>query len=200
MSGMNGSVREFCGDYAMRHQDALARGPMGAVAILADALREALRSGTQVFLAGNGGSAANAIHLANDLQYAIGRDATVGVRAEALTANTSVLTCLANDISYDEVFAHQIRIKGEPGDILIVLSGSGNSTNVVRALEVANDMKLRTFAVLGYSGGRCREIAQTAIHFAVDDMQIAEDLQLTVGHMCLQWVRQQLASERELRV
>jgi D-sedoheptulose 7-phosphate isomerase len=153
-----------------------------------------------VFLAGNGGSAANAIHLANDLQYAIGKEGTVGIRAEALTANASVLTCLANDISYDEVFAHQLRIKGEPGDILIVLSGSGNSPNVVRALETANAIGMRTFAVLGYSGGRCRALAQVPIHFPVDDMQIAEDLQLTVGHMCFQWVRERLRSSRAMPV
>jgi D-sedoheptulose 7-phosphate isomerase len=197
---MTPATDNFCRDYARRHQEALALAPIAAICELAAALQSALGTGRQVFLAGNGGSAANAIHLANDLQYAIGKDGTAGIRAEALTANQSVLTCLANDISYDEVFAHQLRIKGEAGDILIVLSGSGNSANVVRAIEAANDLGMRTFAILGFSGGRCRELVQVPIHFAVDDMQIAEDLQLTVGHMCFQWVRSRLPREREMAV
>ena len=69
-----------------------------------------------------------------------------------------------------------------------MLSGSGNSPNVIRALEVANEMGMKTFAILGYSGGRCLELAQVPIHFEVNDMQISEDLQIVVGHMCMQWL------------
>jgi len=69
-----------------------------------------------------------------------------------------------------------------------VLSGSGNSANVVQALETANALGLKTFAILAYSGGRCRELAEVPIHFAIDDMQIAEDTQLVVGHLCMQWL------------
>ncbi|PWH09999.1 phosphoheptose isomerase, partial [Bacteroidetes bacterium SCGC AAA795-G10] len=71
---------------------------------------------------------------------------------------------------------------------LIALSGSGNSPNVIRALEVGSELNLKTFAILGYSGGKCKSIAEVAIHFPIDDMQIAEDLQLIVGHMCMQWI------------
>ena len=71
---------------------------------------------------------------------------------------------------------------------MIVLSGSGNSPNVVKALEVGNAMGMKTFAILAYSGGRCKKLAQHPIHFAIDDMQIAEDLQGIVGHMCMQWL------------
>ncbi len=91
-------------------------------------------------------------------------------------------------MGYEDIFAEQVRVKGNPGDILIVLSGSGNSANVVKALETANAKGMKTFAILGYSGGRCRAIAQHPIHFAVDDMQISEDLQLIVGHICMQWL------------
>ena len=72
--------------------------------------------------------------------------------------------------------------------MLIVLSGSGNSQNVVRALEVGNGIGMKTFAILGYSGGKCKTLAQYPIHFEIDDMQISEDLQLIVGHMCMQWL------------
>src|SRR5262249_2820552 len=96
--------------------------------------------------------------------------------------------CLANDVGYDQIFAEQLKVKANAGDILIALSGSGNSENVVRALEVGNKKGMRTFAILGFSGGRCKTIAQHPIHFAIDDMQVAEDLQLVVGHICMQWL------------
>jgi D-sedoheptulose 7-phosphate isomerase len=138
---------------------------------------------------GNGGSAGNAMHLANDLLFGVGRkNGGGGIKVEALSANPSVLTCLANDLGYEEIFAHQLKVKGSAGDLLIVLSGSGNSPTVVRALETANAKGMKTFAVLGFSGGKCKEIAQHSIHFDVDDMQIAEDMQLVVGHMCMQWL------------
>ena len=110
------------------------------------------------------------------------------MRVEALSANPAVLTCLANDIGYEQIYAEQLRVKANPSDVLIVFSGSGNSPNVVAALEMGNSMGMKTFAVLGYSGGKCKEIAQHSIHFDIDDMQIAEDLQLVVGHMCMQWL------------
>ena len=72
--------------------------------------------------------------------------------------------------------------------MLLVLSGSGNSPNVVKALEAGKKTRMRTFAILGYTGGLCKELADVAIHFPIDDMQIAEDLQLIVGHMCMQWL------------
>jgi len=155
---------------------------------LGEALRDAWRLGHTVYLCGNGGSAGNAIHLANDFLYGAGLRNGSGLRVEALSANPAVLTCLANDVGYEQIFAEQLKVKANAGDILIALSGSGNSENVVRALEVGNKKGMRTFAILGFSGGRCKTIAQHPIHFAIDDMQVAEDLQLIVGHICMQWL------------
>ena len=114
-----------------------------------------------------------------------------GIKVEALSANASVLTCLANDIGYEEIFSQQLKVKAAPGDVLIVLSGSGNSQNIIRALEVGEEVGMETFAILGYSGGRCLDLAKVSIHFAVNDMQISEDMQMVVGHMCMQWLYQQ---------
>jgi D-sedoheptulose 7-phosphate isomerase len=126
--------------------------------------------------------------MANDFFYGAGVSNGGGLRVEALSANPAILTCLANDVGYDEIYAEQIRVKANPGDVLIVLSGSGNSANVVRALEMGNARGMKTFAILGFSGGLCKRIAQHPIHFEIDDMQIAEDLQLIVGHICMQWL------------
>ncbi len=166
----------------------LNTGPMDQVEVLAKAMRETWIRGGTVYFCGNGGSAGNAIHLANDFLYGAGKSSGRGLRVESLSANASVITCLGNDIGYDLIYAEQLRVKANKGDLLIALSGSGNSPNIVKALEVGNTIGMQTFAVLGYSGGKCKELAQFPIHFAVDDMQISEDLQTIVGHMCMQWL------------
>jgi D-sedoheptulose 7-phosphate isomerase len=111
-----------------------------------------------------------------------------GIRAVALSANPAVITCLANDVGYDAIYSEQLAVLANPSDILIVLSGSGNSPNILRALEQAKAMQVKSYAVLGFSGGKAKEIADVAIHFPVNDMQIAEDMQLVVGHMLMQWL------------
>lgn len=175
-------------NYVEKLSRALNLGAMHKIQTLGEALREAWQQGHTVYLCGNGGSAGNAVHLANDLLYGAGVNAGGGLRVEALSANVAVVTCLANDIGYDKIYAEQIRVKARKGDVLIALSGSGNSPNIVKALETGNAIGMKTFAILGYSGGRCKELAQYPIHFEVDDMQIAEDLQLIAGHICMQWL------------
>ena len=183
-------MRKLLQNYSDRLSHALALADTDGIQALGDALRDAWNQGRSIFLCGNGGSAGNAVHLANDWIYGVGVKSGGGMRVEALSANTAVITCLANDLGYDQIYAEQVRVKANPGDVLLVLSGSGNSPNVVNALEAGNQIGMKTFAILGYTGGRCKEMAGTAIHFAIDDMQIAEDLQLIVGHVCMQWLLQ----------
>lgn len=182
------SLEQHVATYSEKLIGALALAGMAEVPKLGVALREAWRQGRTIYLCGNGGSAANAVHIANDMLYGAGVSNGRGLRVEALSANTAVMTSLANDVGYEEIFAEQLRVKADPGDVLVVLSGSGNSPNVVKALEVGEELGMKTFAVLGYSGGRCKDLAQHPIHFAIDDMQISEDLQLVVGHICMQWL------------
>ena len=95
-------------------------------------------TGRQVFFCGNGGSAGNAIHLANDFLYGIAKRTGAGLKVPALSANPAVVTCLANDVGYDHIFSEQLAVLAETGDLLIVLSGSGNSPNILRVLEQAS--------------------------------------------------------------
>ena len=155
---------------------------------LCQALLTVWQEDRQFFLCGNGGSAGNAAHLANDMVYGINRSSGKGLRAHALTGNASVITCLANDEGYDEIFSKQLAVYARPGDVLLVLSGSGNSPNIVKALEYANSNDIRTFAILGYDGGHSKSLAQYPIHFDVNDMQISEDAQLVVMHYAMQWL------------
>lgn len=184
-------MEDFFAGYADRLGKVLASSDWSGVACLAKDMRAAWTAGQQVFLCGNGGSAGNAVHLANDFFYGVARRTGGGIRALALSANSAVMTCLANDVGYDRIYCEQLAVQGRAGDLLIALSGSGNSPNIVSVLERARAMSIKSYAILGYSGGRSKELADVAIHFPVDDMQIAEDMQLIVGHMLMQWLYDQ---------
>jgi D-sedoheptulose 7-phosphate isomerase len=190
-------MEKYIVTYVERLNYALSHKAMEQVPRLGSHLRQVWKEGKSVYLCGNGGSAGNAIHLANDLIYGAGMKAGVGLKVESLSANPAVLTCLGNDLGYDQIYAQQLRVKGQAGDVLIALSGSGNSPNVVHALEVANGLGMTTCAILGFSGGRCKDLAQIPIHFPVNDMQISEDLQLIVGHICMQWLCEILGQDSE---
>lgn len=138
--------------------------------MLIDDIRQAKR----VYLCGNGGSAANAIHIANDL-------VSKGVRAHPLVADISTVTAIANDFGYEHIFSRQLKVFGEPGDLLIVLSGSGNSPNILEALKVAKEIGMKSWAILGLHGGKASVLADEIL-FKSDDMQAAEERQLHIGH------------------
>jgi D-sedoheptulose 7-phosphate isomerase len=174
--------------YSARLQQVLACTDWSAVSMLAQDMLKCWKGKKQVFLCGNGGSAGNAIHLANDFLYGVAKQNGAGIRALALSANSAIMSCLGNDLGYEHVFSEQLAVHAQEGDLLIALSGSGNSPNILRVIKQANSMKVKSYALLGFGGGQCKELADVAIHFQVDDMQIAEDLQLIVGHMLMQWL------------
>jgi D-sedoheptulose 7-phosphate isomerase len=182
-----GSCEVFSG-YADRLSTVLATADWSPVAMLATEMQRCWETGARVFICGNGGSAGNAIHLANDFLYGIAKRTGGGLRVCALSANPAVLTCLANDVGYAHIYSEQLAVQAAAGDLLIVLSGSGNSPNILAVLEQAKSMGVKSCAILGYSGGKSKALADIPIHFAVDDMQISEDLQLIVGHMLMQWL------------
>jgi D-sedoheptulose 7-phosphate isomerase len=176
------------GDYSTRLSAALERFDWAPVERLAYELLDCWQTGRQVFFAGNGGSGGNANHLANDFLYALSKTPGSGLRVHSLAANPAVITCLANDEGYDQVFSLQLAVLARKGDVLIALSGSGNSPNIVRALQEARTIGMTSYAVLGFSGGKAKAIADVPVHFCIDDMQISEDAQMIVGHMLMQWL------------
>ena len=178
----------FFRDYNQLLAKTLEETNYETVAVLAKRLQSNWKSGNQVFLCGNGGSAANAIHLANDLIYGVDKKKGIGLRVNALPSNQAVNTCLANDEGYDSIFSLQLKVLGNQGDTLIVFSGSGNSPNIVKAIETAKEMGIESYAVLGFSGGKAKELADHVLHYAINNMQIAEDLQQIVGHMLMRWL------------
>jgi D-sedoheptulose 7-phosphate isomerase len=176
--------------YVSSLKDLLTEFDWKTVYTLAEALRSAWEEGKAVFLCGNGGSAANAAHFANDLIYGISPGNENGIKAHTLLCNSSVVTCLANDLIYDDIFSYQLSVLGNQGDLLLAFSGSGNSPNVINALIKAKKLNITTAAILGFSGGQALELADIAIHFPIDNMQISEDCQQIVGHMLMIWLKE----------
>jgi len=158
------------------------------VVLLVETLQRCWRENRQVFLCGNGGSAANAIHLANDFLYGVDKATGRGLRVTALPANPAVLTALANDIAYEDIFAQQLTVLAQPGDVLLAFSGSGNSPNIIKALTRARELGVTSFAILGFTGGKALALADHPIYFPAHDMQVSEDLQMMVGHMAMQYL------------
>lgn len=185
---LNSNNATHFAEYSNKLQKLLATSSWSGVELLAHDLRRCWQQKRRVFICGNGGSAGNAIHLENDFLYGIAKTLGGGLRVTALTANAAVITCLANDVGYDSIFSEQLAVQASEGDLLIALSGSGNSPNIVQALKQARLMGVKSYAILGFSGGVSKDTADVAIHFPIDDMQIAEDMQLIVGHMVMQWL------------
>lgn len=175
-------------DYSSRLQALLEASDWSSVNLLAQDMLRCWREKRQVFFCGNGGSAGNAIHLANDFLYGIAKKTGAGLRVQALSANSAVITCLANDIGYESIFSEQLAVQAQAGDLLVALSGSGNSPNILRVIEQAKAMNVKSYAILGFTGGKCKDLVDVPIHFSVNDMQIAEDMQLIVGHMMMQYL------------
>ncbi|MDD7985719.1 SIS domain-containing protein [Lentisphaera marina] len=153
-------------------------------------LEQAWHKRSQVFICGNGGSSANAMHIANDFIYGV--CPVKGLNVNALSSNSAVLTCLANDTGYENIYSNQIKSLAQAGDLLIVLSGSGNSQNLINAIKAAKETGLKTCGILGFDGGICKALVDIPIHFDVNDMQISEDCQTIVGHMLMQKLNESL--------
>ena len=159
--------------------------------MFAEQIEECVERRGSVFICGNGGSAANAIHIANDFTYAY-QNANAKVSIEALCSNPAVLTCLANDLGYDFIYSYQLETKLNKDDLLIALSGSGNSQNIINALQSAKVFGCKTFGIFGFDGGKAKSIADNAIVLNANDMQASEDLQVVIAHAALRHLISQL--------
>ncbi|GIW05812.1 MAG: hypothetical protein KatS3mg060_0617 [Dehalococcoidia bacterium] len=154
-----------------------------AIAAAADLIADARERGATVFICGNGGSAATASHFATDLQKSTRAGGQPPVRAVALTDNVSVLTAWANDTEYARVFAEPLATFARPGDVLIAISASGNSPNVLEAVATANALGVTVVGLTGFDGGTLRERAAISVHVPVPSYEIAEDVHHMVCHI-----------------
>lgn len=139
----------------------------------------------QILTCGNGGSASTASHYITDWNKMTQHFNGKGIRGICLADNLGIITAYANDYSYNDIFSEQVKIYGKKSDLLIAVSGSGNSKNIIKAIDEANELGLITLAVTGYSGGVAAKRAKYKVHVPVNDMQISEDLHLVFGHMVM---------------
>ena len=150
-----------------------------------DKIYSALTSGRLVLTAGNGGSASTASHFVNDWAKGLRERTNSPIRAICLSDNTATLTALANDVSYDQIFASQLENYVGLKPILICISGSGNSANILNAAKQAKTLGIEVVGLIGFDGGKLTELCTTYFHCDINDMQIVEDIHLSFGHMVL---------------
>lgn len=173
--------------YRDREMEVLRNLDLQSVNRVMNVLEEARLSGKHVFIFGNGGSAATASHFCCDFNKGISENQEIKYNFECLSDNVPTMMAVANDLGYEEVFRVPLRNKMKPGDIVIGVSGSGNSRNVVNAFEYARENGATLIAIVGYDGGKMKKMADHCIHVDINDMQIAEDLHMVLDHMMM-WV------------
>ena len=158
---------------------------------VSDLITDCFKNGGKVLLCGNGGSAADAQHIAAEFsgRFYFDREPLF---AEALHVNTSYLTAVANDYSFDEIYARLIRAMGKEHDILIAFSTSGNSTNIIKAVETANLLNMKTIAFTGESGGKLKEIANCLINVPSKDTPRIQESHIMIGHIICEIVEKNL--------
>lgn len=136
-----------------------------------------------IYVFGNGGSAATASHFVCDFNKGISEMRDRKFNLVCLSDNTPIVTAIANDISYEDVFYFQLKNKLKKDDLILAISGSGNSKNVIKAVEYAKEVGTKVIGITGYSGGKLKELADYNMHVAIDDMQITEDIHMSFDHM-----------------
>lgn len=138
-----------------------------------------------IFVCGNGGSASTASHIVTDWAKMLHFHTGKSVNFHCLNDNIGLVTAYANDHSYDVIFSKQLEIFSKKDDLLITLSGSGNSQNIINALKYANDNDINTIAFVGYDGGQAKKLSDMSIHYPSFDMQLCEDFHLMINHMVM---------------
>jgi D-sedoheptulose 7-phosphate isomerase len=181
-------IKLEAGPFLDRVARELGRIDPAEIKALADAIYRCYEDRRFVFVIGNGGSGSSASHFCEDLGKCTLRredfdnDSKKRLRILSLTDNTPYIMAWANDEGFERVFVEQLKNLASPGDLLIAISGSGNSPNVLRAVEWANRHDLRTFGCTGFSGGKLRTLAQQGLHVPLDDMGVVESIHLTAFH------------------
>lgn len=152
-------------------------------------LLEAYTLGARMFSCGNGGSASIANHVQCDHVKGVRTATDLAPKVLSLSTNVELLTAIANDIGYENVFVYQLQSQSRPGDVLMAISSSGRSPNIVHALTWARDHGLRTIAITGFGGGPAREVAEVSIHTECTNYGIVEDLHQAIMHALAQYIR-----------
>jgi D-sedoheptulose 7-phosphate isomerase len=193
MESASPTVQQFVDEYIAEMTGHLRSIPGEAVSRASERLLRAYREGAQVLVAGNGGSASTASHLACDLgKTVLGANPTsrsARFRVISLVDNVALLTAWANDEGYETVFAEQVKALGKPGDLLVTISVSGNSPNIVSALRAARGRGMETIGLLGRDGGQAEALVDDAIVVSSSEYGHVESAHLVLAHLLAEWFR-----------
>ena len=172
-------------NYFKAHADLASKLNIDMFQAGVDLIKQKFEDGKKIITCGNGGSASTASHYITDWNKMVNLATEKKFRGISLCDNIGLITAYGNDISYDYVFAGQLKAIMDEGDLLVAISGSGNSPNVVKAVEYANSIGGDTLAVVGYDGGKVKKLSKTAVWVESFDMQLCEDVHLMFGHMVM---------------
>jgi len=187
------------GDYGRAYFAELAQAAAGldyqTLARAADIVFDAAKRRANIFACGNGGSAAIANHLACDCMKGVQTGTALKPRVNSLSCNVPLISAIANDIGVEEIFSFQLRTLAEAGDVLVAISSSGNSPNILKALEMARSLGVRTIAFTGFDGGGAARLADVWVHAPAANYGVVEDVHQSLMHIIAQFVRHQSLSD-----
>lgn len=188
-------VEAFTNAYLDHLKEVLDRIDRASIKRFVELLLDARKRGAGVFFIGNGGSAATASHFANDLSLGT-NDYEKPFRVQSLTDNVPVLTALGNDFGYEDIFVRQLRIQGQTGDVLVGISASGNSPNLVKAFEYAAKAGIHTVAMTAFDGGKLKKLADDAVHVPTEPKEYgpAEDAHMVLDHLVSNYLMRAIRS------
>ena len=175
-------------NYIKQHNSVMNSLDIAELESAIELIRDKAFSGKKIAVCGNGGSALAASHYITDWNKMVHLDTGQRFNGVCLSDNVGLVTAYANDLSYEDVFSEQVKNLLFPNDLLITVSGSGNSENVVRATEVANSLGVSTLTITGYDGGRLKEISKHSVWIDSFDMQICEDAHVVFGHLVMRGI------------
>jgi D-sedoheptulose 7-phosphate isomerase len=179
-------IRQQLLDYCQGLKDALDTIPTDAAEKFLQLLESAYQEGRQVFIMGNGGSGSTASHAAGDLNKGVSYGREKRFRVMSLNDSMATVTAYANDVSYSQAYVEQLKNFLNRGDLVIGISGSGNSPSILKAIEYANQQGAVTVGLCGFSGGKLAAMAQFPVHVPVNDMQKVEDIHMMLFHVAMQ--------------
>jgi len=176
--------------YVSRVSNTLEILPLKSIALVIEVLREARNAGARIYIMGNGGSATTASHFAGDLSKGANADGKPRIKAQALVDNIASFSAWANDTSYENVFAEQLENFVEPNDVVIGISGSGNSGNILNGMELAGRKGAHTIGLTGFEGGKLKDTTDISVIVPSDSMEQIEDIHLLLCHLITYTLRE----------
>jgi len=184
-----GKAGDYLAAYRQTIMEAWQDIDLDAVSRAGDMLEKAIADGRTIYACGNGGSAAISNHLLCDFFKGIQTDTPLRPRVISLASPIELITAIANDMAYEEVFAYQLRGMAQPGDVLMTISSSGNSENIVRAIGWARDNQIGSIAMTGFDGGRSARLADVNLHVQAANYGVVEDVHQSMMHILAQYLR-----------